>query len=223
MRNTYVKTTTPHLFHIRELPASRQLPWKRVPPSPLFWARTRKATRDLVAEFSAAWAHDENMFTGSATVRHVCVGMIYVDTNTHTFPVHSHRARGRENNMLQAARNNKCRLLSRNWSKENDDKDEWLWGSVSFCCRRLMHLKSCYLWTIHPVTPNVESQKSMHIDAGARARARTHTYRGTALLSLIWKVCSRVMESMIRPVEEPRIKEVQCGFHPGGPELGWRC
>ena len=40
-------------------------------------------------------------------------------------------------------------------------------------------------------------------------------YRGITLLSLPGKVYSKVLERRVRPIVEPRIEEVQCGFRPG--------
>ncbi len=40
-------------------------------------------------------------------------------------------------------------------------------------------------------------------------------YRGITLLSLPGKVYSKVLERRVRPLVEPQIEEVQCGFHPG--------
>ncbi|KAK3514153.1 hypothetical protein QTP70_005085 [Hemibagrus guttatus] len=39
-------------------------------------------------------------------------------------------------------------------------------------------------------------------------------YRGITLLSLPWKVYSKVLERRVRPLVEPQIQEEQCGFRP---------
>ncbi|KAK3551056.1 hypothetical protein QTP70_011498 [Hemibagrus guttatus] len=45
-------------------------------------------------------------------------------------------------------------------------------------------------------------------------RSVCSNYRGITLLSLPWKVYSRVLERRVRPLVEPRIQEEQCGFRP---------